>query len=164
MIERKGQSGMTLVELMVASAIMAAILLGLTVATYMVVSATERGNDTASALRDVRNAAYWISNDAQMATSTDLVEGAEPVDSVTLEWTDSLGDAHTCSYELSGTRLQRDYDGSEMTVAWHVASVDFSISGNLLNYDVESAPPGRWEVAREVSGKVCLRAETQEPA
>ena len=160
MSDKASQKGMTLVEVLVACAITVIIVGGLSTAIYMIISATERGNGETSALHDVQNAAYWISYDAQMASTTDLVEGDQLVDSLSLDWTDCYGNSHSSSYWLSDSKLQRDYDDTTTTVAWYVSSIEFSISGDVLTFHLESTPEGRWDVGRETTGNVCLRPNT----
>lgn len=162
MSDKSSQKGMTLVELLVACTITAVIVGGLSVAIYMIISVTERGNAEAYALHDIQKVAYWISKDAQMAWTTGLCDGGPAVDSITLEWVDGDGDSHSSSYWLSGTELQRNYDGNITTAAWYITSIEFSISGDVLTFRVESTPPGRWQISRQTTGKVCLRAETGE--
>ena len=160
MIGKNSQKGMALVELLVAVAITGLIVGGLGTAIYMIVTATERGNDEATVLHDIRNPSYWISYDAQMTDTTDLVDGDPGVDSMILEWIDEHGNSHYSSYSLSGTELKRTYDGMTTTVARYVSSIEFSISGNLLTFHLESAMGGRWDVSQETTGIACLRPKT----
>jgi len=157
MSNKSSQSGLTLVEVIIASALTALLVGGFGMAIYAIVSVTQRGNDEASALHDIQNASYWISNDTQMASTTDLVDEAGAVDSVTLEWIDGQGNPHSSIYSLLDTELERDYDGSIRTVARYVSSIEFSLSGNLITFRLESTPPGRWQVSREATGTVYLR-------
>ena len=150
-----------MVELIIATAITSLIVSGLGTAIYLIITITERGNDEASALHDIRNAAYYISSDAQMASTTDLIDGADPVDNLSLEWTDGFGNSYSSSYQLSGTELQRQYNSTTTTVARYVSSVEFSISGDVLTFSVESAPSGRWQVSRETTSIVNLRPDMQ---
>ena len=159
MIDRGNQKGITLVELIIATAITSLIVSGLGTAIYMMITVTERGNNEMSALHDIRNAAYYVNTDAQMASITDLEEGAEPVDNLSLEWTDGYGNSHSSSYWLSGTELQREYDSATSTVARYVSSVEFSISGSVLTFRVVSALSGRGQVSRETTSVVNLRPD-----
>ena len=159
---KSNQKGMTLVEVLIACTITAMIIGGLSVAIYMITNVTERGKAESSALHDIQKAAYWISNDAQMAWTTGLPDGGPAVDSMILEWTDGYGDSHSCSYWLSDTELQRNYDGNITTAAWYVTSIEFSISGDVLTFRIESTPPGRWQISRQTTSKACLRAKTGE--
>ena len=162
MNHKSSQKGMTLVELLVALTITAVIIGGLSTAIYTIINVTERGKAESSALHDIQKAAYWISGDAQMAWTTGLPDGGPAVDSMTLEWTDGYGDSHSSSYWLSDTELQRNFDGNITTAAWYITSIEFSISGDVLTFRIESTPPGRWQISRQTTGKVCLRAKTGE--
>ena len=153
---------MTLIEILIACTITAVIIGGLSAAIYTITNVTERGSAESNALHDIQKAAYWISNDARMAWTAGLSDGGLPADSMTLEWTDGNGDSHSCSYWLSGTKLQRNYDGNIITAALYITSTEFSISGDVLTFRVESTPPGRWQISRQVTGEVCLRARTGE--
>ena len=152
---------MTLIELLVATAIMAMIMGVIGSAIYQFFSITERGNTDLSALHDVENAARWISRDGQMAAATDLVPGDPPVDSIRLNWTDERGELHSSTYSLSGTELERNYDGTVITVARHISAIEFSITDNLLTVHIESSVPGRWQETQEMTYKVCLRSMSE---
>jgi prepilin-type N-terminal cleavage/methylation domain-containing protein len=155
---KQGEKGMTLIELLVATAIMAMIIGVIGLAIYQFLSVTERSNSDLSALHGVENAARWISRDGQMAEATDLVPGAPHVDSVRLNWTDGYGALHSSAYSLSGTELERNYDGTVITVARHISAIEFSINGDLLTVHIESSVPGRWHETQEMTYKVCLRS------
>jgi len=151
------QRGMTLVELLVGIAIagLIASVLGSSIHTFIISS--DRGNDRLSALHDIQNAAYWISSDSQMAETTDLVNGAPPVDYMALSWTDKFGGgevSHSSIYSLSGTELQRDYDGVVRTVARHISALEFSIDSDLLTVTLGSSLGG---ITEERTYDICLR-------
>lgn len=160
MTKMSDQRGMTLIELLVATAITALIVALIGSVIYQFISVTERGNAQLSALHDIQNAARWISHDGQMAESTDLIDGDPPVSSVRLDWTDEYGTSHFSTYSLSGTELQRNCDGSVITVARHISAAEFSITGDVLTAKLKSSPPGRWGVSEEETLKVCLRPMT----
>lgn len=150
------ERGMTLVELLLAAGIAAMVAGVLGSATFQFMQVTERGNDQFRALHNVQNAGYWITLDGRRAETTDLIEGAEPVESMTLSWTDS-GQPHTVTYSLTGTDLQRDHNGTMTIVARYVSSVGFSISEGVITATLTSSPDGRWEVSKETTYKVCPR-------
>jgi len=156
-MRKTSQQGMTLVELIIAMSISVMIMGSLGSALYQILGATEQGNDQMKALHNIQNAAYWLSIDGQRAETTDLAEGAQPVNSVRLDWSDRYGDSHYSVYSLSDTDLQRNCDGTVMTVARYISSVEFSITGDLITFRVESSPTGRQEVVQERTYKVCLR-------
>jgi prepilin-type N-terminal cleavage/methylation domain-containing protein len=153
------QTGMTLIEALIALAIGAVILSALGAAIYTILNTTGRGNDEITTIRDIQSASYWISNDAQMAGEVTLIDG-DPSGNMTLHWNDSTGSPHTSSYSLSGTELLRNYDSNQTTVAWSVSSVEFSVTDDILSYTIVSVVPGRWNVSQQTTGQVNLRAYT----
>lgn len=153
---RIDQRGMTLVELLMAAGISAMLVGVLGSAIFQFMQVTERGNDQFRALHDLQNAGYWLTLDGKRAQTTTLIEGAQPVESMTLNWTDG-SESHTATYSLSATALQRNHNGTITIVARHVSSVGFSISQGVITTTVTSSPEGRWEVSKEMTYKTCLR-------
>ncbi|MFQ5826809.1 MAG: PilW family protein [Dehalococcoidia bacterium] len=138
----KHQRGMTLVELLVASAITALVAGGVGPAIIQFMTVTDSTSDGLAALHDVRIATHWIARDAHMAQTTDLVDGAPPVSAMILEWTDRYAEGsvdHTSSYSLVGQELRRNYDGQVMVVARYVSSVEFSLVGRIITVRVASS-------------------------
>ena len=137
--------GMTLVEVLVGTAIVV-MLVGVTsLAIFHFVSLTNEGNARLTALHNIQNAARIISRDGQMAESTDLVEGAEPVANLSLSWVDRYAGAtesHTASYSLSDNKLERTYDGISAVIARHISSVAFSKAGGLITMTIGSQVSG----------------------
>lgn len=107
---------------------------------YQIRDTDNRNVERLTALHEVDNAHYWVGKDARSALSTNLADGGPPVSAVTLSWTDSGGGPHSSSYSLSGTQLQRNYDGSVLTVARHLSSIQFSRSGQLITVNLVSSP------------------------
>jgi len=150
------QKGITLVETLLAAGIATMIVGVLGSAIFLFFRVTEQGNEQYRALHDVQNAGFWITRDGEKAQSTDLTPGADPVGSMTLSWSD-LGQAHTVTYSLSGSNLQRNHDGEVSAVARHVSSVGFSLSAQrVVTADVTSSPDGRWGVSEETTFKAYL--------
>ena len=156
MIRRTGQKGMTLVEVVIASAIAAVISEALGMVIYNMMTTTERSNSITSTVNDVNNAVYWISYDAKMAGATDLAEGNPAADEVLLSWVDGGGNGHSSYYYLSGTDLLRDHDGIIMTVSRFITSIEFTVSSDSLNYVIESTT-GRLNTIEIFSGTVYFR-------
>lgn len=151
------QKGITLVETIVAAGIAAMLIGVLGSSIYVFTRTTEQGNNELRALHDVQNAGYWLARDGKTAEATDLVDGAGPVGSMTLNWTDG-GQAYTVTYSLSGTGLERDYNGDTITVAHYVSSVEFSISQGIITASLTSSPGGRWGTTEEVTYEIYPRA------
>jgi hypothetical protein len=152
------ESGVTLVEALVAAGIATMIVGVLGTAIFLCMRVTEEGNNEFRTQHDVQNAGYWITRDGQSAQTTDLVPGAEDVETMTLEWNAGVDD-HTVVYYLAGTDLQRQIDGDEMTIARHVTSVGFSLSvDGMIAATIQSSTEGRWESNREVTFLISPRA------
>jgi prepilin-type N-terminal cleavage/methylation domain-containing protein len=108
----KNQRGFTLGELMIALAISGVITGGVTMTIFQVVTGSARTNNHMIAVRQVQNAGYWVSHDAQMAQQDPVIvtNGGE-LKSITLTWTDwETKDVHTVVYSLlADNKLQREH-------------------------------------------------------
>lgn len=156
MMNLSDQKGITLVEVLVATAITGLIVGALGTAIHQFITTSERGNQELIALNDVRNAGHWLTLDGQRAESTNLVDGAPAVGNVTLSWT-TEGQVHTSTYSLSGPELKRDLNGTVTTVARHVSTAGFSLAGQLFTATLTSTPEGRSAVSEQATYKVWLR-------
>ena len=155
------QRGMTLLELVIAAAIGAVLATGAAAAIYQFEELARYGSDGLRAWHDIRCALYWMGHDLQMAETTDLVDGAGPVSSMSLSWTEHspAGDiSHTTSYYLVGSELRRDYDGSVITVAWHVESLGLALAQRLVTVSLRSSP-GEIAAAEEMTCVVYPRPD-----
>jgi prepilin-type N-terminal cleavage/methylation domain-containing protein len=138
---KHNQRGITLIETLVALALVGIVtsLSGSALFQFLTQPQVQAGNIAAA--YDVRNAAAWVARDAQMAQTTNLVDGAAPVPSLSLGWTDAPmegGASHTVAYTLSGGTLLRTYDGQGLAVAHYVRSAGFSRSGSTILFTVTS--------------------------
>ena len=156
------QRGMTLIETIIALGISSVIILALTAAVYTIMNVTGRGNAEIMALRDVQSAAFWISNDTQMASDVTLEGGGDPAEGMTVEWTDYSGSPHSSIYSLSDTQLLRNYDDTTSVIAQYVSLAEFSVTDEVLTYTIVSTPPGSWNTNQRVKGHVILRAYLEE--
>ena len=84
---KKGQSGFTIVELLVTVAITAVVGTAATIATNQVCRSTGHSNNRITVVRQVQNAGYWINRDAQMAHNV-VADGLTPPDFLVLTWTE----------------------------------------------------------------------------
>jgi len=85
---KRNERGFTLIELLVVTAIVALIATGASMSIFQVVKGSERSNNHMIAVRQVQNAGYWISHDAQMTqdiNTDDDISTAE-TEVLTLSW------------------------------------------------------------------------------
>ncbi len=154
------QKGMTLLELLVAMAIAAMVISGAVALIFQEYSGTAMAKTSVTVAHEIANAARWISQDGMMADSTDLVEGAQPANNLTLTWIerhDFANIPHSSSYYLEGTELRRNYDGSVTTVARHISKVAFSQTGRLLTMSISCTPQWWNSTTVEKTYRVYLR-------
>ena len=157
---QSGQKGFTLIELTAALSIVGAIMLASTGLIFHELRGTAIAKGTVSASYQTGNAAHWLSQDAMAAASINLVDGATPVDTLTLSWTDwynIAGTPHQSTYWLSGTDLKRDFDGTVSTVARNFSSVAFSRTDRLITLVTIAAPDGAGRTLKQTY-QVLLRA------
>lgn len=139
---RAGEAGLTLVELLVASAVAALVVGLLSAATFQFVTATDDGQDRLTVVRDHAIAFQWLNRDAQMSVSS---QASVQPSGVTLSWTDAItGTTYQSSYAQSGDELVRTLTvngtPSSQTVARNLATDGFSASksGDLLTVTMKS--------------------------
>ncbi len=143
------QKGFTLVELLLAVAILGLVVSVISISIIQIITGTERNNVKIIALADIEHAAAWLNQDLPMAQTTNLVFG-NPTDLVagdtlTLSWTDYYGGeaiTHQRQYYVSSTRLMRDSDGQVANIASYISAAEFSIdgSGRLITFTLTSSP------------------------
>ena len=118
---RQDEHGFNTIEVIVALLIISVIALGAGMTIFQVTKVTEQADAHMTATRQVQNAGYWISRDAQMAddVTTDNLSGT---DFLVLGWTevDDSDDTtdHTVTYffeDLSGGigALKRNHSSSD---------------------------------------------------
>ena len=148
---RMKQRGMTLVEILIATAILGLIATLPGAAIYQFINVVERGSVKMAALHEVQNAAHWVARDGQGARAA--VGGSR------LALT--LPDSTSIIYELVGTgpryELRRTAGGSQIAVARNVISASFSINGRVITMTLTSSPDSRWAMSEERTYKVYLR-------
>ncbi len=126
-------------ELLAALAITALIMGGVAGLIYQEWSGTAIAKTSITVSNEIGNAARSISQDGAMAASTNLVEGAQPTDQLTLTWVERhefVDLPHAVSYWLEGTQLRRNYDGTVTTVAQNIAKIEFSQTERLLTVSI----------------------------
>ncbi len=147
---------MTLVEVLIAAAIGAMIIAVVGSAIFQFTRVTEKGAESFTAAHDVQNIGHWINIDGKGANTTNLVDDAAPVSSMTLTWDDG-GQSHTCVYSLVDTDLKRVDNGNTTIIGRNVTNAEFSVSQRLITANVTSEPQGRWGISEQIIFKVYLR-------
>lgn len=168
----KSQKGFTLLEILVVLAVGGILLASVVTAIFQTVRVTAQSTTQIAALEDIKNAAYHLSKDVRMAATTDLEDGADPVSSLTLDWTswyDSNGQLSSVNrqaeYTLSGKKLLRAYDpntalvGDEATatVGKFISSIEFSRQGQIIVIAITSSPEGKAETAEQKTFRLYLQ-------
>lgn len=122
---RRGQFGFTLIELLVSLFIMTVAAGGAGLAFYQIARNTGRNTDYLSTVRQVENAGYWISRDAQMALTILTTANLTGNDFVSFNWTEWDQDGNPLYYSANYTfinlvnglgSLQRTYGGGGNSV------------------------------------------------
>jgi prepilin-type N-terminal cleavage/methylation domain-containing protein len=106
----KNESGFTLIETLVSLAITGLIGLGATMSIAQVCNETTRNDDFTTASRNVMNAIYWISQDAQTAQIISGVTGFPQTADLSLAWVDWDNSSHNATYSLENGQLKRSYN------------------------------------------------------
>ena len=102
---KASEKGFTLIEIIISMTIMALASSAAGTAIFQILRNTERNSDHMTVVRQVQNAGYWISRDAQMAQSTTTDNLTLP-DFLVANWTewDASGNPtyHTARYFFEG--------------------------------------------------------------
>jgi len=143
------RNGYTLVEMLVALPIGAAILLVVVAGIFQIMRGGVNVSEKSIALADIDHAFNWLTRDLVQAQETSLSDGEEPVSAITISWSDLTHWAqdegsinHAASYMLSGTNLQRIYDGETTIVARYVTNIGFSLDNRVFTVNMTSRPAG----------------------
>ena len=151
----KHQRGFTLVEILLAMGITALVTGVLGTAIFQIFDRSAQGQDTLRALSDIQNAGQWMYLDGEKAETSDLINNAVPVSSMTLSWT-AEGTPHTAVYTFTNTELIRDHNGVQTTVARYLSEAEFSIVDELITAKLTSSP-GSAGVSKDVTYKLWVR-------
>lgn len=181
------QKGFTLLEILLVLAVSGVLVSGILTAIFQTTRVTADSTNRISAYEDIRDAAYWISKDIRMASTSNLTNGAPAVDALTLDWTvwyDSggsliqFGDYRRVKYALSAERLERSYGkylpaskpslpipDSNFTwqsqehklVGYHVTDVQFSRQAQIIQLTVTSSPEDSPESSEQMTYHMYLQ-------
>ena len=145
----KSQKGFTLNELLIALAITGVIGGTITMSIIQLVSVNAQNTSRITALKQVENATYWISRDAQMAQTVQTVGGSGfPL---TLTWVDFDNTSNNVTYSLQSGELRRAYsvNGGQPTVTVvakqisnNSTATNFQFDGDVLTFKITASPGG----------------------
>jgi len=151
------QSGVTLIELVMAIAVGGILLAAVTMSIVTLLNTNTRNSNHMVAVRNVQNAGYWVSRDAECADAGQLPDGTNGITPtgangfpLYLRWTDpeTMTDIVACTYTLqpdgAGTyTLWRTIGGTSTSVAQHIigdnttkTSVVYDTGGRRLTFTV----------------------------
>jgi len=134
----KNQRGFTIVELMLAIAVAGVITGGITMTIFQVFDGSARTSNHMTAVRQVQNAGYWISHDAQMAQSIEpdpvddpLTLGTEVLTLAWVGWEYECGGNNTCidTYEVCYTC---DDDSDKLWRYQKITTNKYDADGHLV--------------------------------
>ena len=134
---RAGGCGFTLPEVVVAVGVLTLAVGLVGSGMFQALSMERYWKDDAVATWELRRAAGTFVNDAMVAKTTDLQDGAGPAGSVTLWHTDEVGLQRLVSYSAISGDLVRESEGITTVVARGVVTAGFSLSGKLMSFDLE---------------------------
>jgi prepilin-type N-terminal cleavage/methylation domain-containing protein len=138
------QRGFTLVEVMVALAVNAIIAGVITMSIFQIFTVNLTSNAHMTAIKEVENANYWISNDARMAqiANTNSASGFP----LTLTWIDWSGNSASATYDIVNSQLKRTYSENggpptDTLIASHIDSnqTNCSITSDTFSFKITSA-------------------------
>ncbi len=122
----RGRRGFTLIEVILALAIISFIGVGVTTSTIQILKQGVRNGYYITASQNTMNAVHWISRDAEMSQTVDT-NGASGFP-LTLSWIDWESSEYEAVYAIEGNKLKRSYavnggEPSQAVVAEYVNSL-----------------------------------------
>ena len=157
------QKGFTLIEVLVVLAVGGVLMTGLVLSIHNIFWGTFRSNSQVVALTDLNHAALSIKKDLMMTQNTDLTDNVSQ-SSVWLGWTDytsfETGNlTHSSSYALSGTELQRTYDGTVGIAGRNITSLGFTKNGRVIDVVITAAGSRVPQQSETLEFSVLIRTE-----
>lgn len=135
------QAGFTLVEILAALAITGLIVPVVVMSIFQIQRGTVQIRNDVVIQQDIDTAAAYFTRDLSLAQSTNLVCDGSPYATMRVDWIDGTGwgaesgtTEHSAIYTLSGTELQRNYDGIPQTIARRIKSITFSRDAGTCDF------------------------------
>ena len=144
---KSDERGLTIVELIIATAITGLIVSFQGTSIHQMFTVTEYGNDKLTANHELQNVAHWVSLDGWRASTA--TGGNELILTLT--------DGSTVTYTLTGTKLRRRTGGAGMLLAKNVSGINFSVDNRTITMIITVSPKGRDNVSENGTYQVYLR-------
>ena len=135
-------SGFTLIEVVIAVGLISIATGMVGAGLFRVTSLQQFWTNDVVATKNLRHAGSWFAGDALNAedvldsggVARLTCEPNPPVREITLTWSDTAGGPHTANYRVVQNRLERSFDGTQLTMADRVVgnSLSFSLYGGSL--------------------------------
>jgi hypothetical protein len=171
---RNRESGLTMVDLVIATAITGLIVSFLGTSIFQMLTVTDYGNGKLLATHELQNAAYWFQHDGQEAreatggnnlvlTLTDNSTVRYALNQTRLERTTSPARTVITSVERQQSFLivatpipERRISGS-MVLARNITEAEFTVSDRLVTMSLTSSPESRDNINESGVYRVYLR-------
>jgi hypothetical protein len=141
------QKGISMVEFLVAAAVVGIIAALIGVIVPQMASIPEKGVAQMDALHDLQNVIHWIGMDAGSAQTA--VGGG----SLTL----TMPDDSVVTYSCTGDTLYRNIPGDILPVARSISALTFTVSGRMITLEITAAPDNRWGISESRTYQVAMR-------
>lgn len=137
------QGGFTLVELLLGVSILTVLVTGMSSGVFRAFRDVDFQRSGLNSLDESRRVIQYITRDLQVATGTNLIDGASQVATVSITSKDpQTGVTHNTVYSLSGQNLVRTVDGVAVNVGRNITAIGFSRSGVLFSVSLTSTTDG----------------------
>ena len=136
---RLRQSGMTLIELLIAMGISTLIISSVSGVIYQIIMNNARHTAHMVAIKQVENALHFLVRDIQMAQTiqTDSLPGD---DVLQLTWTDWDNTNYVITYSLTDTVLSREYQSEgNASISRYIANLDVNYADNEVIVDISAS-------------------------
>ena len=152
----KDERGITLTELLVVLAITAMITGILVTVIYQIFNITDWGNNELRVQHDLQNAATWLNRDVVSASEAGVTDSRMVL---TIPYCITATLTVTYTYSAADRTLARDSGGSELIVARHVDSVDFSATGTVTSVIIITITSRASDVTQSATLQLDMRTE-----
>ncbi len=152
----RDERGVTLVEILVALAITGLITGTLVTAIYQIYQVTGWGSNQMRVQHDLQNAATWLNRDVVSASEAGVTDSRMVL---TIPYCITATLTVTYTYSAADRTLARDSGGSELIVARHVDSVDFSATGTVTSVIIITITSRASDVTQSATLQLDMRTE-----